>query len=153
LVPKDRDAVEKRLKKMYTIVKASGGIVTKDHQFLMMFRRGVWDLPKGKLDDGEKSKKAAQREVEEETGVKAEIVEKVCTTWHTYTQNNQRILKRTKWYLMRNVDDSKIAPQHDEGIEQIVWMTEPEVRKSLANSYSSIRYVIDCFLGQEVDVE
>jgi ADP-ribose pyrophosphatase YjhB (NUDIX family) len=153
LVPKDKDAVEKRLRKMYTIVKAAGGIVTKDNQFLMMFRRGVWDLPKGKLDDGEKSKKAALREVEEETGVKAEIGEKICTTWHTYTQNNQRILKRTKWYWMRNLDDCKIAPQHDEGIEQIVWMTEPEVRKSLANSYSSIRYVIDCFLGQEVDVE
>ena len=54
---------------------------------------------------------------------------------------------------MRNVDDSKIAPQHNEGIEQIVWMTEPEVRKSLVNSFSSIRYVVDCFLGQEVDVE
>ncbi|MFN8344501.1 MAG: NUDIX domain-containing protein [Spirosomataceae bacterium] len=153
LVPKDKEAVEKRLKKMYTLVKASGGVVIKDNRFLLMFRRGVWDLPKGKLDDGEKSKKAALREVEEETGVKAEISEKICTTWHTYTQNNQRILKRTKWYRMRNKDDRRLAPQQEEGIEQIVWMTEPEVRKALVNSYSSIRYVVDCLLGQEVDAE
>jgi len=153
LVPKDREAEEKRLKKIYTIIKAAGGIVTKDNKMLMMFRRGVWDLPKGKLDDNEKSKKAALREVEEETGVKAELIEKTCTTWHTYTQNNQLILKRTKWYWMRCVDDSKIAPQHDEGIEQLAWMSEPEARKALVNSFSSIRYVVDCFMGQEVDVD
>jgi hypothetical protein len=153
LVPKDKDAVEKRIKKMFTIVKAAGGIVTKEDQFLMMFRRGFWDLPKGKLDEGEKSKKAALREVEEETGVKAQLLEKVCTTWHTYTQNNQKILKRTKWYAMKNLNDKKMAPQYEEGIEQILWMNEAEVRKAMVNSFSSIRYVIDCFLGQEVDVE
>ena len=153
LVPKDKEAVEKRLKKIYSVVKAAGGIVTKDNQFLLMFRRGVWDLPKGKLDPNEKSKKAAVREVEEETGVKAEIVEKVCTTWHTYTQNNQKILKRTKWYWMRSLDDAKMKPQQDEGIEQLVWMTDAEARPHLVKSFSSIRYVIDCFLGQEVDIE
>ena len=119
----------------------------------MMFRRVFWDLPKGKLDEGEKSKKAALREVEEETGVKAELVEKLCTTWHTYTQNNQKFLKRTKWYLMRNINDKKMAPQQEEGIEQIVWVSEEEARKALVNSFSSIRYVVDCFLGQEVDTE
>jgi len=153
LVPKDKEAVEKRLKKMFTVVKAAGGVVTKGEQFLMMFRRGCWDLPKGKLDEDEKSKKAALREVEEETGVKAEFVEKICTTWHTYSQNNQKYLKRTKWYLMRNVNDKKMAPQHEEGIEQIVWMTEAEARQALVNSFSSIRYVVDCFLGQEVDMD
>ena len=153
LVPKDKEAVEKRLKKIFTVVKAAGGIVAKDDKFLMMFRRGVWDLPKGKLDDGERSKKAALREVEEETGVKAELIEKTCTTWHTYTQNNQRILKRTKWYSMRCVDDTQMTPQHDEGIEQLVWMDEAEARKAMVNSFSSIRYVVDCYLGQEVDVD
>lgn len=153
IVPKDKDAVEKRVKKMYSVIKAAGGIVTKEDRFLMMFRRGVWDLPKGKLDEGESSKKAGLREVEEETGVKAELVEKICTTWHTYTQNNQKILKRTKWYWMRNLNDTKMAPQQEEGIEQIKWMNETEVRKALVNSFSSIRYVIDCFLGKEIDVE
>ncbi|MEZ4901535.1 MAG: NUDIX hydrolase [Spirosomataceae bacterium] len=153
LVPKDKEAVEKRVKKMYSVVKAAGGIVTKGDTYLLMFRRGVWDLPKGKLDDGERSKKAALREVQEETGVKAELVEKICTTWHTYTQNSQKILKRTKWYSMRNINDTQMVPQQDEGIEQLRWMNEAEARKALVNSFSSIRYVVDCFLGQEIDVE
>ena len=54
---------------------------------------------------------------------------------------------------MKNLNDKKMAPQHEEGIEQILWMNETEVRKAMVNSFSSIRYVIDCFLGQEVDVE
>jgi len=66
ILPKDKEAIEKRIKKLYEVVKAAGGIVTKNDQHLMMFRRGVWDLPKGKLDDNERSKKAAIREVEEE---------------------------------------------------------------------------------------
>jgi len=153
LIPKDKEAVEKRIKKMYSVIKAAGGIVTKEDKLLMMFRRGVWDLPKGKLDNGERSKKAGLREVKEETGIAAEFVEKICTTWHTYTQNNQKILKRTKWYKMRNIDDTKIAPQFDEGIEKIEWMDEAQVRKALTNSFSSIRYVVDCFWGKEIDVE
>ncbi len=61
VIPKDKEAIEKRIKKLYTVVKAAGGVVTKNERFLLMFRRGVWDLPKGKLDDGEKSKKSQRK--------------------------------------------------------------------------------------------
>ncbi|TAE99248.1 MAG: NUDIX domain-containing protein, partial [Runella slithyformis] len=67
LVVKEKEVVEKQIKKMYAVIKAAGGIVTKDEKLLLIHRRGVWDLPKGKLDNNEKSKKAALREVEEET--------------------------------------------------------------------------------------
>lgn len=151
VVPKDKDSVEKRIKKLYTVVKAAGGVVTKNDRFLLMFRRGVWDLPKGKLDDGEKSKKAALREVEEETGVKAELIEKICVTWHTYSQGGQRMLKRTKWYWMRCTDDRKMTPQYEEDIEKLEWLTEPEMRKVLdENSFHSIRYVINSLLDEAV---
>ena len=150
VVVKDRELIEKRIRKIYTVIKAAGGIVTKDGKILLMHRRGVWDLPKGKLDEGEKSRKAALREVEEETGVQAELIEKVCTTWHTYQQGNQLVLKRTKWYWMQCVDDSRMVPQASEQIERLEWMTEPEMRSALINSFSSIRYVINCFLRQEI---
>jgi 8-oxo-dGTP pyrophosphatase MutT (NUDIX family) len=153
LVVKDKELVEKRIKKMYSVIKAAGGIVTKDEKMLLIHRRGVWDLPKGKLDNGEKSKKAAVREVEEETGVRADLVEKVCTTWHTYTQGGELVLKRTKWYWMRSLDDSRMLPQLEEQIDRLEWMTEAEVRSALVNSFSSIRYVVSCFLRQEMDVE
>lgn len=143
LVCLDKEAVEDRFKTLYKVVKAAGGVVFKGNKMLLMFRRGVWDLPKGKLDDGESSQEGAMREVEEETGVRVDIEEKICTTWHTYTLNGNRILKRTKWYRMVCIDDRKMAPQEDEDIEKLAWMDSKQTQMALTNSFSSIRYVIE----------
>lgn len=139
----NKEACEEAIKKPFKVIKAAGGVVRKDNKLLLMFRRGVWDLPKGKLDDGESSKKGAAREVEEETGVRVSVGERICTTWHTYNLNGNRILKRTKWYQMSVVDDSRMAPQVDEDIEKLAWFNHRETQLALTNSFSSIRYVID----------
>jgi len=143
LVTLDKNAVEEKVKSLFKVVKASGGVVFKGEKMLLMFRRGKWDLPKGKLDDGESSREAAAREVEEETGVVASVGERICTTWHTYTMNGSRILKRTKWYRMTCIDDRRMAPQTEEDIEQLEWLDRREARRVLTNSFSSIRYVVD----------
>ncbi|MVM38176.1 NUDIX domain-containing protein [Spirosoma sp. HMF3257] len=139
----DKEACEEAIKKPFKVIKAAGGIVFKDDKILLMFRRGVWDLPKGKLDLGESSKQGAAREVEEETGVRVAVSERICTTWHTYKLNGNRILKRTKWYRMSVLDDSRMTPQADEDIEKLAWLNPKETKLALTNSFSSIRYVID----------
>lgn len=149
LLANDEAAVEDRIKKLYTVVKAAGGVVQKNDSFLLMLRRGKWDLPKGKLDAGEKSRTAALREVQEETGVKAELGEKLCVTWHSYTMNNKMILKRTKWYRMTCLDDTQMMPQAEEDITDLNWLTESDVKKAMVNSFSSIRYVIDCYFRRQ----
>ena len=63
----DPEAVLKAFKKKLVLVQAAGGLVhTEDDQLLLIFRRGKWDLPKGKLDEGEKMDACAIREVAEE---------------------------------------------------------------------------------------
>ncbi|GAB3884082.1 NUDIX hydrolase [Spirosoma agri] len=146
----DKSACEDAIKKPFKIIKAAGGVVFKGNKMLLMFRRGVWDLPKGKLDDGESSRQGAAREVEEETGVRPSVGERICTTWHTYALNGNRILKRTKWYRMGVVDDRRMAPQADEGIEKLAWLDPKQTKLALTNSFSSIRYVIDS-VNQELD--
>jgi 8-oxo-dGTP pyrophosphatase MutT (NUDIX family) len=146
LVVANLQTAEDRVRSYYKLVKAAGGVVTKADQVLLMYRLGRWDLPKGKLDDGERSKQAAVREVEEETGVLVERGERICTTWHTYTHNENRILKRTKWYAMICLDDSDMQPQIEENIDEIKWMSRREAQNALKHSYSSIRYVFDEFL-------
>ncbi len=143
LVCIDKELCEERFTTLFKVVKAAGGVVFKGDQMLLMFRRGVWDLPKGKLDDGESSKQGAAREVEEETGVRVKIEEKICTTWHTYSMNGNRILKRTKWYKMSLVDESRMAPQTDEDIEKLAWLDRKQAQIALTNSFSSIRYVME----------
>jgi 8-oxo-dGTP pyrophosphatase MutT (NUDIX family) len=143
-VVENKPIIETRIKNFYKVVKAAGGVVFNEEQkVLMMYRLGKWDLPKGKRDYNEKAKQTAEREVEEECGIKVKLSEKLCTTWHTYTMGNRKILKRTKWYRMNCTDESNIKPQIEEGIEKLEWMTEKEVQTALLNSYSSIRYVID----------
>ena len=139
----DKVACEEAIKKPFKVIKAAGGVVIKDNKMLLMFRRGVWDLPKGKLDNGESSRQGAAREVEEETGVSVFVSERICTTWHTYKLNENRILKRTKWYRMSVLDDSRMTPQAEEDIERLAWLDRRETQLALTNSFSSIRYVID----------
>ena len=56
--------------KRRVIIKAGGGLVKNEKgEVLFMFRKGKWDLPKGKLDPGETMDACAVREVMEETGV------------------------------------------------------------------------------------
>ncbi len=145
LVTEQEDQIEAAIKSHYTVIKAAGGVVVKNNKVLIMNRLMKWDLPKGKLDSGEKSQIAAIREVEEETGVKAKLVIKICVTWHTYTHNGQNIIKKTKWYLMDCIDDSKMKPQKEEGITEIKWADKSELMQAMTNSYSSIRYVVDAY--------
>ncbi|WP_421830653.1 NUDIX hydrolase [Larkinella sp.] len=150
LVAAEKKAVEEKFKSMFRIVRAAGGVVFKEDKMLLIFRRGKWDLPKGKLDGEEQSRVAALREVEEETGVVATLENRICTTWHTYTLNGNRILKKTKWYHMTCVDDAKMAPQTEEDIERLEWMDPKQTALALTNSFSSIRYVIEEVNGKVI---
>ncbi len=129
------------IKKKFKIIKAGGGLVRQDSSFLMIYRLSKWDLPKGKMDEGEKFKETAEREVEEECNIKVKVLDKICTTWHHYTQGKQHILKQTRWYEMLCKDDSHMKPQLEEDIMDIRWMNREEVEKSLQNTYPAIRHV------------
>jgi len=140
---KDYEAVKLFLKKKYKIVRASGGLIKKKDRFLMIYRMKKWDLPKGKKESGEKYKQTAAREILEECNITVKVGKKICTTWHTYTMNRNSFLKKTRWYAMDLVDDSKMKPRVEEDIEEARWMNQKEVYHALENSYKSIRYVFE----------
>jgi ADP-ribose pyrophosphatase YjhB (NUDIX family) len=139
----DYSALKSFLKKKFKVVKAAGGLVRKKEKFLMIYRMKKWDLPKGKKESGEKYRETAEREVEEECGVDVKLGKKICTTWHTYTMNKNSMIKKTRWYVMDLVDESKIKPAIEEDIEELRWMTQKEVYHALENSYKSIRFVFE----------
>jgi ADP-ribose pyrophosphatase YjhB (NUDIX family) len=109
----------------------------------MIYRMKKWDLPKGKKEKKEKYKETAVREVGEECNVSVKIGKKICTTWHTYTMNKRSMLKKTRWYAMDIVDDSKMKPDAAEDIEELRWMNPKEVYHALQHSYKSIQYVFE----------
>jgi ADP-ribose pyrophosphatase YjhB (NUDIX family) len=139
----DYDTIKQYLRSKFKVVKAAGGLVRKKEKFLMIYRMKKWDLPKGKIEKGEKNRKAAAREVEEECNVTVKVDGKICTTWHTYTMNKRAMIKKTRWYTMDVVDDSKMRPAVTEDIEETRWMNGKEVYHALEHSYKSISYVFE----------
>ena len=140
---KDYDATKEYLRSKFKVVKAAGGLVRKKDKFLMIYRLKKWDLPKGKREKDETSKQAAVREVEEECNVTVKLGQKICTTWHTYTMNKRAMIKKTRWYVMDIVDDTRMRPQPTEDIEETRWMNRKEVYHALEHSYKSINHVFE----------
>lgn len=141
----DQELLMKKFKKRVPVVVAGGGLVvnTKGEK-LMIFRNGKWDVPKGKLDNGESIEEAAVREVEEETGVSGLILDKfLCKTYHIFKRNNDFKLKETYWYAMTTDYKGKLIAQKNEGIDKVEWQNDTQMEESLKNSYPNIKLVID----------
>jgi 8-oxo-(d)GTP phosphatase len=141
----DYEAIKDYLQRRFKVVKAAGGLVRKKDKFLMIYRLKKWDLPKGKKEKGEKYKQTAVREVGEECNIDVRLGDKICTTWHTYTMNKHAMLKKTRWYVMDVLDDSRMRPATEEDIEETRWMSRKEVYHALEHSYKSIQYVFEQF--------
>lgn len=141
------------IKGRFSIVKAAGGVVTKENKVLFIHRLGKWDLPKGKFEKGENPLECAVREVEEECYVKVKPGLPIGKTWHTYTSNRKSILKKTYWFVMESIEDKNMKPQREEGIDEVQWMTHQEAKTALVNSYPSMRYLYSKFLKMVPEVQ
>ena len=124
---------------------AAGGIVQNEKgEILLQLRKGKWDLPKGKLDNGESIEDCAVREVEEETGLKnIHLGELIGTTLHNYTEKGKEIEKETFWYDMRVSGEQNLVPQIDEDIHDLKWVRERELSPYLQNTYDNIIDIVE----------
>lgn len=80
----------------------------------------VLGLPKGHPEAGESAEQAASREVQEETGVVAELIEPLGQVDYSYERRGRRVAKRVAFFLFEyrqgHVED------HDHEIEEARWM-------------------------------
>ncbi len=130
-------------------VTAAGGWVENSHgEVLWIHRLGRWDLPKGKLEEGEEIASCALREVEEECGLGGLVLgPKLLETVHAYTQNGQKYVKTTHWYRMSVSGRPELTPQIEEGIEAVQWLTEEAWHEAAAETYPSIQEVMRTAAG------
>lgn len=137
-------SLQEELYELYTPVDAGGGVVTNENgDVLMIYRRGKWDLPKGKRDEGEEIDECALREVSEETGLqKLKLGDKICDTYHVYSQNKQNLLKCTAWYKMKGTNKEEPVPQAEENILEARWVSNDELPTIVFKSYEAIREVM-----------
>lgn len=142
------EAAIEALKKPLCFIQAAGGLVQSEKgNLLLIFRKGKWDLPKGKLDPGETLDVCAVREVEEETGLRDIVLKKpICRTYHTYYMERQHCLKESHWYLMQAPEQAHLTPQTEEDIEQAVWVAPAEIGPYLRNTHRSVADVLEMAL-------
>ncbi|MFA6923626.1 MAG: NUDIX domain-containing protein [Bacteroidales bacterium] len=134
----------KIFKSVFREIKAAGGMVRNSKgEYLFIFRRGKWDLPKGKLKRKEKITEAAIREVKEECGINdLKIMKELNSTYHIYYRRFYKILKKTYWFEMLNATDENPTPQLCEDITKAEWFDVNKIEKLFCNTYELIKEVV-----------
>lgn len=137
---------------MKVIIAGGGLLLNENNELLMIFRRGFWDLPKGKLDDGETIEACALREVEEETGVGNLVSGGLLgITRHQYFDPyiKEEVIKETHWYSMNVKGSPALIPQTEEDITDIRWVPLQDVPALLENSFDTIREITGLFFSKQ----
>jgi 8-oxo-dGTP pyrophosphatase MutT (NUDIX family) len=124
---------------------SAGGVVVRggDVVVVVPVRRSargtkVLALPKGHPDGSETAEEAATREVCEETGVDAELIDKLGDVRYSYERNGRRIAKRVAFFLFEY--RSGDVADHDHEIEDARWMPLREAARAL--SYEGEREMV-----------
>lgn len=132
------NAQKKSIKREYSaggvVFKKDDGkvywLITQPNSDDEHWRQGRWQLPKGWIDEGETGQLAAIREVKEEGGVKAEIVEKIDRiNLFFYDEKKQKVLKNVVFFLMEYRSGSE--KDHDQEVDKAVWLPYQEAYESL----------------------
>jgi len=113
-------------------VEAAGGVILREGPRIAVVHRPKyddWSLPKGKLDDGETFEEAALREVEEETGIRARLLEELDSV--TYRDNKDRP-KIVRYWLMEPLDGADDFAKNDE-VDVLEWLTPADAAKRLSH--------------------
>lgn len=88
-----------------------------------------WEFPKGHIEIGESSEQAALREVEEEAGVKAEVLEKAGECQYFYFEDKERVLKTVTFYLMKYLGEGEATTAYE--VSDMVWLPVADVEDKL----------------------
>ena len=133
--------------KNFILIEAAGGIVQNDKKEILFINRlGKWDLPKGKIEPGEKEEESAVREVTEETGVKdLNLKKKIGETYHVYDAFGKHFLKVSHWYYMTCSSSQTLIPQTVEDITEVKWVATKDINEPMQNTYPSIKDILGKF--------
>jgi 8-oxo-dGTP pyrophosphatase MutT (NUDIX family) len=114
---------------------SAGGVVVRGMEgrpfvVVVRVRDDILALPKGHPDGRESAAAAAQREVREETGVEAELVEKLGDIRYWYARGGDRVMKIVSFFLFRYRSGS--VADHDHEVEEALWIPLAEAPDRLA---------------------
>ena len=123
-----------------------GGVVVRGDQLLVITPAGkkVTGLPKGGMEAGETPEQVAAREVREETGVVANVIQPLGDVRYTYRRGGRRVRKTVHFFLCEYVEGS--TADHDHEVDEARWIPLTQARNAL--SYSGERALIAAALSK-----
>ena len=104
----------------------------------------VLALPKGRIDAGESAAETARREVREETGLEATVVEKLGDVRYWYQRSGDRVFKVVSFFLFRYRAGS--VRDHDEEVDSAEWVPLEDAPRLLA--YRGEREIAEAALSR-----
>lgn len=117
---------------------SAGGVVVRGDQVVVIVptRRAadgsrVLALPKGHVDPGETPIQAAEREVLEETGIRAEPLSELGETRYWYRRDGRTIGKSVSFFLFSHLGGD--TADHDDEVEEVRWITLEQAVKELSH--------------------
>jgi ADP-ribose pyrophosphatase len=98
-------------------------------QYRLPANQALWELPAGKMDEGENALQAAKRELIEETGLRAKTWKKLVSFFPSpgYVEEKMTI------FLATELTAGESQPMEDERIETR-WFTKKELRDMIASN-------------------
>lgn len=122
------------------VIAAGGFVYNVKDEILFFQKNGCWDLPKGHCEKHESTEAAAIREVSEETGLKNPSIHALYgSSWHCYFFKGKPVLKQTFWYKMTSGPYTTLQADESEGITNLRWINQQELKKILSQTYRSLR--------------
>jgi 8-oxo-dGTP pyrophosphatase MutT (NUDIX family) len=124
-----------------------GGVVVRGREVLVIapaHRPEVTTLPKGGANPGESEEETAAREVREETGVRARVVERIGDVEYWYRRGGVRVFKTVRFFLFDYVSGD--TADHDDEVDEARWMPLERARTEL--SYPGERRIIERALSK-----
>lgn len=121
-------------------IEAAGGVVERDGRIAVVHRPRYddWSLPKGKLEDGERHRDAALREVREETGLRCTLGDRLVEIRYPTPRGED---KRVRWWAMTVDSDDGFRPGRE--TDERRWVPLDDVDRLL--SWDTDRTVLDRF--------
>lgn len=146
---KNSDYLFKKFTENFKIIEAAGGLVkNKEQDLLFIYRNGVWDLPKGKIEPNESIAQAALREVEEECSIAdLKLGSFFDKTYHIYKHKEQFVFKITHWFTMYSEQKTPLTPQVEEGITQARFLDIAAQQEVLQNTYPNIKVLVKNYIS------
>ncbi len=129
---------------------SAGGVVLRGHDVVVIVPtrraadgRSVLALPKGHVDPGETPPQAARREVREEAGVEATLIDELGEVRYWYQRDGRKIAKLVTFFLFEYTGGD--VADHDNEVEEARWIPLEEALHTL--TYKGEREMVQRALG------